>query len=139
MESLGTTVYNEFDILWANVTDPDKVSETVEGMSYSGIGTVEECDEFTLTGITSGTHKDGRICSFPVTLTGPIFGNDSEGEFRTYWKNLIRHNLPTRPGDSGAALLSNTGKIIGLHTLGCETGNRSYACQLPTIDTELLN
>ena len=93
MESLGTTVYNEFDILWANVTDPDKVSETAEGMSYSGIGTVEECDEFTLTGITSGTHKDGRICSFPVTLTGPIFGNDSEGEFRTYWKNLIRHNL----------------------------------------------
>lgn len=120
-------VYNQLDILWANVTDPERVSETIVGKPHCGIGRAEHGESFTFTGITSGTHWDGRV-SFPAVVK--VDGEDSQGEFRTYWKNMIKYKLPTRPGDSGAALLSNTNKIIGLHTFGTNNGMFGYACRL---------
>ena len=127
-ESAENAVCNQMDILWANVTDPEKVSETVVGKPHCGTRKAEPSESFTLTGITSGTHWNGRV-SLPATI-GPIGGEDSQGEFRTYWKNMIRYKLPTRPGDSGAALLSSTNKIIGLHTIGSESGAIGYTFRL---------
>ena len=121
---------NQKDVLWADVTDKSKISKAIRpippGRTPDAIREGVYGDVFSLS-CASGFYQNLTVLN--TALATRIEHKSLDGtKHYTFWENLMSFTDRTQEGDSGAAMLADDNKVIGLLMGG--NGDKAIGCQL---------
>src|SRR5258707_1755234 len=93
--------------------------KTVETANWAQAGVGQKVVAIGNAGGKGGTPSlvSGRIVSLGASVTA----TDDAAGTRERLSGLIGHNAPIKPGDSGGALVTRAGKVIGINTAASST------------------
>ena len=122
--------WNQKDVLWADVTDESKISKAIRpippGRTPDAIREGVYGDVFSLS-CASGFYQNLTVLN--TTLATRIEHKSLDGtKHYTFWEKLMSFTDRTQEGDSGAAMLADDNKVIGLLMAG--NGDKAIGCQL---------
>ena len=66
-------------------------------------------------GYPGGADRDDSLARDPTVQDG-VIGRTFSGAWHTQRLDIIQHNAPTNPGNSGGPLLDDCGRVIGVNT-----------------------